>query len=133
MRDKEEYNAYMKKYMADRYLRRRNETIAFLGGKCVVCSTTDDLEIDHINPEEKTFDFGKALAGWAQHRINEELKKSQLLCKPHHLEKSKIDNGIEHGGGLTGKKNCRCDKCAPLKNAYSREFKRNKKEFGSLV
>jgi hypothetical protein len=126
MRDKEKYNAYMKQYMADRYLRRRTEAIALLGGKCVVCGTTENLELDHIDPQKKSFNFAKALAGWAQKRIDEELKKAQLLCETHHLQKSRIDNGVEHGGGLTGKRNCRCELCAPLKNAYVKEFKKNK-------
>jgi len=125
MRDKEKYNAYMKQYMADRYLRRRLAAIELLGGKCVVCGTVENLEIDHIDPQQKSFNFAKALAGWAQKRIDEELKKAQLLCETHHLEKSKVDNGVNHGDGLTGKRNCLCDLCRPLKNAYNREWKRN--------
>jgi 5-methylcytosine-specific restriction endonuclease McrA len=49
-KDKASYNAYMNKYMKERYERRRSEAVASLGGKCVVCGTTDRLELDHINP-----------------------------------------------------------------------------------
>lgn len=36
----------MRDYMLRRYHARRAESYAILGGKCVVCGTSDDLQID---------------------------------------------------------------------------------------
>lgn len=44
-KSKEEYNAYMRKYMLERYYRRKAEAIIALGGKCVKCGSTDNLEL----------------------------------------------------------------------------------------
>ena len=56
-----------------------------------------------------------------------ELAKCQLLCQPHHLEKTIRERSVGHGEGLTGKRNCRCELCGPLKLAYNREFKKRKR------
>lgn len=58
-----------------------------LGGICAICGTTEALDFDHIDPATKLFNISK---GW---RYSEELfwaevAKCQLLCRPHHLEKS---------------------------------------------
>lgn len=126
---REHYNQYMKQYMKERYHRRRGEYIAEWGGKCVDCGSTENLEFDHINASSKMFNVAKAFAGWTDSRIRAELEKCVLRCSKHHLEKSRREDlgSVEHGGGLTDKKNCRCNLCAPLKNAYSRKFKERKK------
>lgn len=126
---KEHYNLYMKNYMKQRYYKRREKYIAKLGGACVDCGTEKDLEFDHLDSSKKSFDVGKAFAGWSESRIEAELEKCVLRCKNHHLEKSKNEDfgSVEHGEGLTGKRNCRCDLCRPLKNRYSAEFKKKKK------
>lgn len=65
--------------------RRRNQktsrgmavlVVEFLGGKCSVvdCDVTDNLHVDHIQPINKG---GK-----------HEISNVQLLCKPHHSEKT---------------------------------------------
>lgn len=118
---KEEYNAYMRVYMTARYHRRRAMAIELLGGKCVACGTVKDLEIDHVDPAAKTFNVGSRTVSEARYLA--ELKLCQLLCKYHHKIKTAAGNSVEHGGGLTGKKNCRCDLCKPLKNTYYRHHK----------
>jgi hypothetical protein len=42
--------AYHKKYDHDRYQRMRNAQVEALGGKCVVCGTTENLEVHDIVP-----------------------------------------------------------------------------------
>lgn len=115
-----------KTYNIERYHRRRRANIALLGGKCVRCGTTDDLHFDHIDPATKTIELGK-LWSLPQERILQELKLCQLLCGPCHRAKTAAEQSVGHGQGMTGKKNCRCKLCAPLKNAWLREYKRKKR------
>lgn len=37
------------------YYNRRNALIQQLGGKCVICGNTENLQFDHINSSEKSF------------------------------------------------------------------------------
>lgn len=79
---------YMRQYMARRYARRMAEATALLGGRCVHCGSTVDLEFDHIDPSTKEFVISQRMAGVSEKRLEAELKKCQLLCKSCHEEKS---------------------------------------------
>lgn len=125
------YNDMMRIYMTARYHRRRAAAIEQLGGKCVDCDTAEHLEIDHDDASKKTFDMGKALSGWSEKRIQAELVKCVLRCRPCHLAKSLLMGdmpSVPHGGGVSGKRHCYCDLCAPLKRTYARERTRKIKE-----
>lgn len=130
-----EYNAYMKKYMRDRYYRRRTLAIEQLGGKCAVldCGSTAGLEIDHIEPSKKKFSVGVRLAGIAESKLQRELVKCQLLCRAHHGEKTVHELGREFARGthgtLSAARYCkpRCDACRKACNAYTKEYKRKKR------
>src|SRR5579864_4308625 len=54
-------------------------------GPCQYCGTWDDLEVDHVDPAQKsfgiTFDEGAA-------KREKELAKCQALCHDCHLEKT---------------------------------------------
>jgi hypothetical protein len=50
---KEQARVYHRSY----YYKRRQKLYDFLGGKCVVCGATEDLEFDHIDPAQKSFDL----------------------------------------------------------------------------
>lgn len=119
---REDYNEYMRKYMINRYHTRRAEALELLGGKCAVCGSTDRLELDHINRSTKTMDLGHL---WSVSKVRylAELKLCQALCKQHHRNKTSRELSVPHGGGVSGKRNCRCDLCRPVKNAYIRERK----------
>lgn len=125
---KEEYNAYMREYQATRYHTRRAMFIAEMGGTCAKCGSQDELEFDHINPEEKSFNVGDRLSNRSEENIRAELLKCQLLCKPCHKQKSIEHKSVGHGEGKTGKRNCRCALCAPLKNEYMKQLKRRRAE-----
>lgn len=129
-RCREHYNAYMRVYTLERYHRRRAEYISQLGGVCVICGAEESLEFDHIDARTKTADISKLLNGASKATLDAEISKCQLLCRTCHVEKSqqmRDTKFVDHGEGLTGKRNCRCEKCGPLKNAYMRKFKQNAK------
>lgn len=113
-------NAYMREYMLARYHRRRDLWLAKLGGSCAECGGLSDLEFDHIEPKEKTFNIGRALTSASESKLAGEMRKCQLLCQNCHRDKTNSEQSVEHGGGLTGKKNCLCELCKPLKLRYNR-------------
>lgn len=115
-------NAYMNSYMKKRYQKRRAYAIWLLGSECVKCGSEDRLEFDHIDPSQKTFSFSK-IWNYSMSLFSAELMKAQLLCYSCHLEKTKQEQSVGHGEGLTGKRNCRCELCAPLKNAYQKRYR----------
>ena len=132
---REQYNDYMRVYILNRYHERRAESYSLLGGVCVVCETTEDLQIDHIDPDTKTMDVG-TMWSVSRTRYLKELELCQLLCGTHHREKSSREQSVPHGGGVSGKKNCKCDPCRLKKNEYLRDYKRKKRaeaKQGSLV
>lgn len=132
---KADRNAYMNTYMKARYHRRRSEAVAAKGGKCIDCGTASSLEFDHDDAASKSYDIGKLFSTASEQKLQDELAKCVLRCTDCHKIKTEIsgDQGsVGHGEGKTGKRNCLCDLCRPLKNEYNKQFKRNKK-LGSIV
>ena len=86
---------------------------------------TDDLEVDHITPETKSFSI---MSKWSLglEKLKPELEKCQLLCNVCHKNKSDEALRVPHGGGVSGKKNCKCIPCRAQKNKYMREWKSRK-------
>ena len=127
MKTREEYNAYMRDYMLRRYHKRREEAFKLLGGYCVRCGNEDNLEVDHIDPRAKAFDIFSRTWSMPHVKFLAEIAKCQLLCRACHRDKSNREMSVGHGGGKTGKKNCRCDLCRPLKNKYIKDYKRRQR------
>ena len=90
LKNKQEYNAYMRVYMLARYHERRQYAINRLGGKCSACGSEDNLQLDHIHPEDKSFSLSHA---WSvsMERFKLEVDKCQVLCKECHKEKSRAE------------------------------------------
>lgn len=80
-------NEYQKKYQKNRYHERKKEAIRMLGGKCAVCGTTKNLELDHKNPDNKSFNVTK-LWSVPEAEFKREVKKCKLLCNKHHRERT---------------------------------------------
>lgn len=118
--------------MLRRYHRRRKETIEKLGGQCAQCGSADSLQIDHIDPATKEYDVGRGLAGLAAVKLEEEVKKCQLLCTPCHTGKSILDAGNKPAKGthgtLSSYRYCKCDLCRAANARWSREYKRRRKK-----
>lgn len=61
--------------------------VAHLGGCCVVCGSTSALEFDHIDPATKTATLHALVRQDSWRKMEAELGKCQLLCKPCHIRK----------------------------------------------
>ena len=112
-----------REYDLARYHSRREKFVALLGGKCSDCDCSVDLEFDHVDPKTKLFNIG-AIILHGDGKVLAELAKCVLRCKPCHKLKSDAEQSVNHGGGLTGVKNCRCELCGSLKNEYNKLLRR---------
>lgn len=100
MRTKEEQRKYQREWL----IQRRQEWIEQNGGKCVKCQSTDSLQIDHINADQKQRNISTlwSMSPTNPVRVNE-LSKCQILCRNCHLSKT-IDNKEHARGYKVGKK-----------------------------
>jgi hypothetical protein len=100
----------------------------FMQGKsCVVCGTTQSLEVDHIDPTQKV---SHRIWTWAIARRDAELAKCQILCTEHHKEKTRADRPIPEHGTISrygGAHKCRCDLCRKA-NAERKKLNEAKKK-----
>lgn len=79
------------KRKAENYAKNRQYFIDKLGGQCVSCGTTDNLEFDHINPLDKSLNLSGYLASknaCQLEKVLEEVNKCQLLCQECHIKKT---------------------------------------------
>ncbi len=127
-RDQEAYKTYMNNYMKDRWTKRRADAVKHLGGKCKICNETENLEFDHIDATTKINSIAK-FSSASESKFWNEVNKCQLLCKEHHVLKSRL-NG-ETGGGsnrideyghgtwhMYTKDKCRCPLCFQWRRDY---------------
>ena len=82
-------------YVAAFRIKRRQKIIDFLGGECVKCDSTENLEVDHIDPKTKSFNLDAKNIQRKWEILEIELRKCQLLCKTCHKDKSR--KGKEQG------------------------------------
>lgn len=68
--------------------------IEILGGKCVGCGVTHNLQFDHIDRKQKSFTIGKMLESSLENKLIPEAKKCQLLCKYCHQIKTTINHDM---------------------------------------
>ena len=130
LKDKDENREYMRKYMLERYHRRKQEAIASLGGKCVVCGSTENIEFDHKERKGKKATLGDVLAGGSEDLVKAELEKCQLLCRECHIKKTIKEVGRtparETHGTLSSYRYCKCDLCKAAKSKWMKEYKKNR-------
>jgi len=84
---KEENKEQIREQKREHRKERRAHCIEYLGGKCVKCGTTHNLQFDHIKREGKKYTIGGKLT-YKFDYLKEELDKCQLLCAPCHLDKT---------------------------------------------
>lgn len=107
-----------------RRAKRRSFLESLLGGECVNCGATTDLEFDHVFPEDKIFNIGSSHLEYSYEHILPELQKCQLLCHYCHIKKTTTDTvEIKHGtvGAYVNRK-CRCGICRAVWYKYTRKY-----------
>lgn len=87
----------MREEQTKRRQRRIAEAKALLGGVCVVCGTTENLDFDHVDPSTKIFNVARQAGDVSEKRFWAEVSKCQLLCRPHHIDKCKMDGSRTTG------------------------------------
>ena len=115
-KDKEKQREYQRNYVA-------SKRADFFEGKiCSECGGVKNLELDHINPKEKT---SHRIWSWSEERRLEEIKKCQILCSSCHSFKTHRDNNTNSAHGRVGKYNmgCRCDECRHAWKLYKRKYR----------
>ncbi len=95
----------MREYRA----KRRAEAVAYLGGQCVICGSSDEVEFHHIDPETKISNIsgfaGSKTAFW------EEVEKCELRCHEHHTDVTFEMTMPDHGTYARRRRGCRCVAC----------------------
>jgi hypothetical protein len=105
----------------------RTELIEMLGGGCVVCGTSENLEFHHINSSEKKFKISTMLC-WNKQRVILEALKCELRCRDHHIEVHYTP--LVHGTRGGYRRGCRCDACLSAKRDYMNNWQNNHRASG---
>lgn len=70
---------------------KRKFLVDHLGGKCVGCGVTENLQFDHLDRTKKSFTISKKL-DFSLDKLLQEVEKCQLLCYDCHELKSLINH-----------------------------------------
>lgn len=91
MRTADEQREYQRQWMAT----RRQQWIE-ANGPCANCRSTQNLEIDHIDPTTKVIAVSRL---WSYSRVKREaeLRKCQVLCEQCHSVKTETERNLLHG------------------------------------
>jgi len=90
---KEENKEQLNETIRNLKYEKKSQLIEMLGGKCVGCGITEDLQFDHIDRKNKSFTIGKCL-GYSLERLIPEAQKCQLLCKTCHQVKTTLGHDV---------------------------------------
>ncbi len=80
---------YHREYSRNYYHKRMTEIKNRLGGKCVLCDSTENLEIHHLDPLTKKYNISKKVLSIKYDDLDDELNKCVLLCHKCHIKESK--------------------------------------------
>ena len=115
----------MREYHLKRYYRLRNDAIKYLGGKCIKCNKTENLELDHKDKETKEIEVSMML-NVSLEKFWKEVKKCQLLCSKCHSKKTILESGkkIAKGthGTISSYRYCKCDLCKNAARQCTKEY-----------
>ncbi len=118
----------MAEYMRNLRNKRKELARQFLGNKCVNCGSTENLEFDHIDPNNKE-DVLVNLAARSLEKFWQEVVKCQLLCRSCHQEKTNRDNGwgVEHNQNRYSH-GCRCNECRESHRLYINAYRQKRRK-----
>ena len=90
-------------------IKRKRLAWLALNGPCQKCGSSDNLEVDHIDPAQKV---DHKVWTWKRVRRDVELAKCQALCRDCHKKKSAeySRRPLSHGSAGYGR-GCRCEVC----------------------
>lgn len=126
-KDIEAKREYQRRWMAQ----RRAEW--FEGKSCVDCDSTEELELDHVDPTTKV---DHRVWSWTRERREAELIKCVARCRDHHQRKTAEENRERNGGSRHGtdarysKYGCRCDPCRAARAEKKAATRARRKELG---
>ena len=98
------------------WMRKRREAW-FADKSCERCGTTENLELDHLDPQIKVT---HRIWSWRADRREAELAKCRALCQRHHMERTIEQlSTAQHGVTVTlyDDYGCRCEPCRAVKRA----------------
>lgn len=120
--------AYMKQYRERRTAERYTKAVKLLGGQCKSCKSTDGpFQFHHSVPSTKSYHLSVHFWDYSWERLKLELLKCELMCGPCHKNHHAKEDGVEHGGGASGKRNCKCDLCKARKAEYMKRYHQERK------
>ncbi len=104
------------------YERKKNALLDAIGRECIRCGSTEGIEFDHVDRSTKSF---SVLTEWKRplDELLEEVRKCQPLCKVCHQSKTSMEMGVPHGGGVSGKRGCKCAGCRARKAEYAARYR----------
>lgn len=107
-----------------RAFERRRMIIAKSGYMCQSCGARKSL-IFHIEDSQAQRSW---IRGSKEH-FQQLLDASYVICNSCSIWDRQVRDGrvLPHGGGKTGRRNCRCELCGPLKNAWTRNSRQANK------
>lgn len=127
--NRQQYLTYIKEYQQRRREERRVYAVNKLGGKCINCGTTENLEFDHIIPINTNI-HGRRISELltaSKSRLDKELELCQILCEECHKLKTAFEDrthaSLTHGT-LSAVRYCKpiCDDCKDVRNKYNRQY-----------
>lgn len=114
-KDRAAKNAYALAWMKQR------RADFFDGKQCVKCGSTQQLELDHIDREQKV---SHRIWSWSADRRNAEIAKCQVLCTDCHREKTVSEMyRAPCGSESRYRAGCRCDDCREAHGIAIREWR----------
>lgn len=99
-----------------KWIRKRREEF-FADKCCESCLTTENLQLDHIDPKKKLYSNSHAIWSYSKEKRDKELSKCQILCEECHKEKTAYDmkyGYCKHGVYVGTKKHANranCNRC----------------------
>jgi 5-methylcytosine-specific restriction endonuclease McrA len=76
-----------REYQLDYVTKRKRDWIKSQGGKCKKCGSTSNLEVDHIDENDKTFN-PRDIWSRSEEVRKKELQHCQVLCETCHQNKT---------------------------------------------
>lgn len=109
------------------WIRKRRDEWINENGPCKICGSNEDLEIDHINPNDKEINISRIWSRKKEIR-DKELSKCQVLCSDCHWRKTQKQRYNLIHGTITGYKNyfCRCVLCTKAQVEANKKYKERK-------